>query len=129
MRHPNKQSSDKSKKHNNHSLSVTKTEVYQGAIPPPDMMEGYGRLDSTFPDRILKMAENEQKHSHVMDNKTHWAVLVQTSAGVLSGVFTMVSLCYLIYFSISNNQSNVAIAIVGAMAAIIGVFVYRQKNK
>ena len=35
------------------SLSVTKTEVYPRSIPPPDMMEGYRTLDSSFPNRIL----------------------------------------------------------------------------
>lgn len=73
------------------SLSVTKTEVYQGAIPPPDMMEGYRTLDSSFPNRILTMAEKEQEHSHTMDKKTHIAVLIQTSVGMLSGIITIFS--------------------------------------
>ncbi|UZO81173.1 DUF2335 domain-containing protein [Aquimarina sp. ERC-38] len=124
---PNK---NKNPNENNQSgLSVTKTQLYKGAIPPPDMMAGYKKLDSTFPDRILKMAEKEQKHSHNMDSKTHFAIMLQTTVGLLSGVLTMASLCYLIYYSVSNDQSSVAISIVSAMAAIIGVFVYRFKRK
>ncbi len=60
-------------------VSLTKTQVYQGAIPSPEMMEGYKNLDSTFPNRILSMAEKEQSHSHKMDGKIHIAVLIQTS--------------------------------------------------
>ncbi|MGB0880138.1 MAG: DUF2335 domain-containing protein [Polaribacter sp.] len=111
------------------NVSVTKTEVYQGAIPPPEMMEGYKILDNTFPNRILSMAEKEQEHSHKMDGKTHLAVLIQTSVGMLAGVITMFSLCYLVYYSITNDMENVAMSIVGSMAAIIGVFIYRYRRR
>lgn len=128
MKPPNKKNNPKGSNQSK-SVSVTKTEVYQGAIPPPEMMEGYKFLDNTFPDRILSMAEKEQSHSHKMDKKTHVAVLIQTSVGMLAGVVTMFSLCYLVYYSITNDMENVAMAIVGSMAAIIGVFLYRYRRK
>lgn len=34
-----------------------KTEIYQGVLPPPTMMMGFGNVDSSFPERIVKMAE------------------------------------------------------------------------
>lgn len=111
------------------SVTQTTTEVYQGAIPPPEMMEGYKYLDETFPNRILRMAEKEQTHSHNMDRKTHIAILVQTSVGMLAGIITMFSLCYLVYYSITNNMENVAMSIVGSMAMIIGVFIYRYRRR
>ena len=112
----------------NQRLSVTKTEVYQGAIPPPDMMEGYKILDSSFPDRILKMAEKEQSHAHQMSSKAHFSVMFQISIGLIAGVLTMASLCWLVFYAVSNSQPTVAIATVSGMAAIIGVFVLRYKK-
>lgn len=109
------------------SLSVTKTEVYQGALPPPDMMQGYQQLDKSFPDRIITMAEKEQNHSHKVESKRNTTILIQSSIGLLAGLITMGTLCYLIYFAIASGQTSVAITIVGSMAAIIGVFIYKSK--
>lgn len=92
-------------------------------------MEGYKELDPSFPDRILKMAEKEQCHAHKMDKRVHFSVLSQTAIGLLAGLSAMTFLCYLVYFSIIHDHSGVAIAIVSAMAAIIGIFVYSHKKK
>ena len=112
----------------NKSIAVRKTEIYKGAIPPPDMMEGYKALDPSFPDRILSMAEKEQAHVHEMDKTTQRFAILQISVGLLAGLLTMGCLCWLIYFAITSNLPEVAIAIVTAMAAIIGVFVFRNRN-
>ncbi len=48
---------------------------------------------------------------------------------MLAGVVAMFSLCYLTYYSIANDVQNVAIAIVGSMATIIGVFIYRFRQR
>ncbi len=111
------------------NLSVTKTQVYQGTIPPPEMMEGYKNLDNTFPNRILSMAEKEQSHYHKMNEKTHTAVLTQMIIGMIAGVVTMFSLCYLVYYSITNNMEYVATTIVFSMFAIISVFIFRYIRK
>lgn len=44
--------------------------VYKGPIPPVSEMEGYKLVDSSFPDRILKMAESEQAHRHEMEKNS-----------------------------------------------------------
>lgn len=41
-----------------------------GPIPPPQILKGYGDVDPTFPQRILKMAEDEQSHRHDMERQT-----------------------------------------------------------
>ena len=36
---------------------ISQTQVYQGLIPPPDMMVGFKQLGDDFPERILCIAE------------------------------------------------------------------------
>jgi len=36
---------------------------YQGVIPPPDMLEKFKKLDSTLPERLVKMAEISLENS------------------------------------------------------------------
>lgn len=42
---------------------------YSGPIPPAKEMEHYQQIDSSFPARIMKMAEKEQEHKIKMDEK------------------------------------------------------------
>ncbi len=51
------------------SGSLISATHYSGPIPPPATLEGYGKIDPTFPDRIISMAEKEQNHQHQMETK------------------------------------------------------------
>lgn len=39
-------------------LQASKTEFYHGTVPPPAMLKDFGSVDASFPERILKMAED-----------------------------------------------------------------------
>ena len=39
-------------------LQASKTEFYQGTVPPPAMLRDFGVVNASFPERILKMAED-----------------------------------------------------------------------
>lgn len=43
------------------------SEHYEGAIPPPKIVEGYERICPGATDRILAMAENDLKHKHELE--------------------------------------------------------------
>lgn len=42
---------------------------FVGPLPPPGILEGYSKIDKSFPERIVKMAEKEQKHRHIQQKK------------------------------------------------------------
>ena len=44
-----------------HSVSVS---AFKGPIPPPATLEGYKRIVSTAPERIIRMAERSQNQHH-----------------------------------------------------------------
>ncbi|MBF0538240.1 MAG: DUF2335 domain-containing protein [Nitrospirae bacterium] len=43
--------------------------TFSGPIPPPDILKRYGELSSDFPERIIKMAEEEAIHAHDMERE------------------------------------------------------------
>ena len=42
---------------------------FVGPIPPPALIADYGKIDSSFPERIMTLAENETAHRHRMEEK------------------------------------------------------------
>lgn len=43
------------------ALYQEKQVVFEGAIPHPDILKGYGEIDKSYPERIIKLAENHAK--------------------------------------------------------------------
>jgi uncharacterized membrane protein len=50
------------------SISV-RASTFVGPIPPPDILNEYNQVLPNAADRIIQMAENEQKHRHSMQEK------------------------------------------------------------
>lgn len=42
---------------------------FTGPLPPPKILAGYADINQTFPERIMKMAEKEQKHRQRQQKK------------------------------------------------------------
>jgi uncharacterized membrane protein len=49
--------------------SVLETFSFSGPLPPPEVLEKYGDINKSFPERIIKMAEKEQKNRHLNNKK------------------------------------------------------------
>lgn len=46
-----------------------KLQFHQGPLPPPEVLQGYGDIDASFPKRIMQLAEREQEHRHENERK------------------------------------------------------------
>jgi uncharacterized membrane protein len=42
---------------------------FSGPLPPPKFLADYGKINETFPERIVKMAEREMRHRHSQQKK------------------------------------------------------------
>jgi len=62
-----------------------KIESFEGPIPPPAIVEGYEKIITGGADRILKLAEKEQRHRHQWDDKALNIEGQMTSLGLKSG--------------------------------------------
>lgn len=47
--------------------SLEVIQKFEGPIPPASELEHYGRIDVSLPNRIMAMAESEQRHRHEYD--------------------------------------------------------------
>ncbi len=105
-------------------LAVFQRDIHSGPLPHPEILKGYQQIDPSFPERIMAMAEREQEHAHSLEEQRNKNAILITTIGVATGFIVFIMLCVALYFSIINALSSVAISIVGAMAGIIGLFVY-----
>ena len=104
--------------------------LYQGAIPPPEMMEHFARIDATLPGRIIGMAENEgidrRLKERAIIQKAFVVDILSTILGFLS-VLGVIWLCY--QFVLKGYASQAAAVACGVIVSLAVIFVLRRKPK
>lgn len=117
----------------NPSFSIQQMEqmeqMFAGPLPHPDILKGYGNIDSSFPDRILKLAEKDQEHSISMEEyaikENFKANRRGTDAGLIVCVLAILIGAFLIY-----NDKSVAglVTLLTPLAGLIVVFIKSNKK-
>lgn len=51
------------------SQTLIEEHFYSGPVPTPEDLARFGRVNPSFPDRLVAMAESEQRHRHKMDSE------------------------------------------------------------
>lgn len=74
----------------NNISSLTLRSEFAGPIPHPKLMAEYKQVDSTFPDRILKMAEDDLKITHRMQFLGWISVYSLSVILIIAGVVLLV---------------------------------------
>ena len=116
--------------------------IFSGPIPSPDLMKEYHKVDKSFPNRIMTMAEDTLKHrqdvqhreldqgKEIIDLKrieqktdSRNSLLGITSAFIICIIFTVLT-----YVLISNNHPIIGSAFgIGTLTALVGTFVHGTK--
>lgn len=94
-------------------------EFSSGPLPPPQFFQAY---EATLPgaaERILAMAEREQKSRHVREARGQWMAFLLALLGLLGGV----ALVYL-----DKSLEGLA-AMVVSIAIVIGVFITSKRPR
>lgn len=130
-RNSNPQNQNNLAPHNKPQGKTTVTaSLYQGAIPPPDMMEHYKEIDPSFPSRILAMAEDEGLHRRRYNDKLLSRSVLLDILGSSFGLIAVLAISLLSYFFMINGYAadgrTIAVVI---MVALAGVFVYKKTTK
>ncbi len=104
--------------------------LYQGVIPPPDMMEHYKEIDPSFPGRILAMAETEGEHRRAYDKAILKKSFSLDIVGNVLGFLAVMGVAVLAYFFMINGHADEGKAIaIGVMLGLATIFVLRKKWK
>jgi uncharacterized membrane protein len=107
---------------------------YKGLIPSPEMMEGFKSVDSSFPERILAMAEKNSEARNkiaiqesnvkekLVDNQK-FAIEVDAKFKTRGQIFTLMIALFFIalsaFFGYIGKETAAIISIIGGLGAII----------
>lgn len=62
---------------------------FHGPLPPPEVLRDYGEVIPGLPDKIVEMAENEQKHRHDLEQTDLGSDRLEAKRGQYLGAVTM----------------------------------------
>jgi len=103
-------------------------------LPDPDTLERYERVMPGFAERIMSMAEGEQKNRHNSDasiisnqHKQHKRDTDTFRWGQFYALLAVAGVIWLCYYMVSKGCANAAATI--GVAAIVGVIVAFHNKK
>lgn len=100
---------------------------YKGPIPPPDYLNGYKEVLPNAPERILTMAEEQQKHRMAMENMIVRRNLQLSERGQFFGfIIVLLFLIAAIYLALNNHETLAGIIMGTTLLGVLGVFVLNK---
>jgi uncharacterized membrane protein len=92
------------------------SERYQGPIPHPDILKKFGEVDSSYPERIMKMTEdNNRSEIRIRERESMLGPLGQ----VLSFILGLTGFGISALFAIKGLEAGAIAAAIGGIAPII----------
>jgi uncharacterized membrane protein len=105
-------------------------EVYSGPIPHPDFLKKFGDIDPSFPERIMKMAEDNNKADITMRNRFSLSGLISPLLGqIFSFLISGIGFGAAILFGLRGIETGAIAATIGGIAPIIIAALANMKTK
>lgn len=115
------------KRSDNEYLEAHQISGYSGPIPHPDILIGLKNVDETFPERIMKMAENHAKTEDELNRKI---VRSNTLSLILGQIFSFLFGCLGIVACVyTATKGNVTGSVMSALAVIVQFTMSAIKRK
>ncbi|QNT79283.1 DUF2335 domain-containing protein [Entomobacter blattae] len=93
--------------------------ISRGPIPPPEIMAGYGKINKSFPDRIMKMAERNREDRIELYKKDLEKHYFANNLRVIAFTFIiLVAIAAVVILVIFNHEA--AAAIIGTITSLGG---------
>ena len=103
---------------------------FQGPLPSPDILQGFEYVLPGAAERIMKMAEKEQDARHKIERKLSSLGIFVMILGIVAGIFSLITIGYLIKYAIDNNAIEVAVTLSStSLIGVIGIFVWFRISK
>ncbi|MDI6572750.1 DUF2335 domain-containing protein [Leuconostoc lactis] len=110
---------------------------YQGPLPPSQELDRYNKIDNTFANRIVTMAENQAKHRQEMEqiNANNQTKIIKREArdsllGLIFGLIIVSVALYLAFLMIEAHQYTGGIfTIFTVIGTIVAAFIIGNKSK
>lgn len=103
---------------------VRVTNQYIGPLPSPEDMQGFGNIDTSFPERIMQEFEKNSEHTRQQEQIALQAQITETRRGqymaffvILGGFIGTMALAYS-----GKNAASIAVGLGTAVMVFKGVF-------
>jgi len=101
-----------------------------GPLPAPEALERYNQILPGAADRILAMAERQEQHRQELEQQVITSNISSQKLGVKLGfVIAMTAIVGGIGLALAGKSGAGLTSIIGALAALVGVFVYGKKHQ
>ena len=100
---------------------------YSGPLPPPEALERYNQIVPGAAERLIAMAENQHTHRQELEKHViHSNVSAQKLGTILGFIVAMTVIIGGVYLVHEGKSGEGLAAILTALAALVGVFVYSK---
>ena len=114
-------------KGSNGVTQVAMSQTYEGPLPTPADFSAYKDALPSAPERIMVMAESEQRYRQKINNKVVNLGSIESFCGMITA-FLVVILCLgaAMYLAL-HEQSTVAIVLIGAVTGLAAIFYLKKQ--
>jgi uncharacterized membrane protein len=105
-------------------IGVTRISSFSGPLPPPDILQKYKDIQPDFPERILKLTEQEAVHRREITRKALRLEAIETFLGQLFGLVVALA-AFSVTAYLGSIGHSVAASIIGsgAIVALVTAFI------
>jgi uncharacterized membrane protein len=97
-------------------IAAQKHEVFLGPIPSPSILGDYRKLDPSYPDRIIRMAEQHAEADVLLKNREASAI---GRGQVFSFILGIIGFGTAIFLAVKKLEAGAIAAAIGGIAPII----------
>jgi len=109
--------------------AVVAQQTFSGPVPPPGLMAEYKTVDPDLPNRILTMAEQEQKHAHEMELSALTATVANETRGqIFAFVVSLIIIIGAVYLIGTGKQIAGTILAGSTLIGLAYLFITGRKK-
>ena len=111
------------------AVSVQSVRHFQGPLPPPQALEQYEAVLPGCAERIVSMAEAQAAHRRALEPRViEGNVAAERRGQVFAFTLALVALVGGVWLIYQGKDAEGLTAIIGALAGLVGVFVYGRRK-
>ena len=103
--------------------------MWQGPLPNPEALEHYGRIDESFPARVIAMAERQALHRQENETRRAKAASRDSLLGIVAGLLiALAGLGVCAYLAMHGHDEVAGIIGGSTLLGMVTVFVVGKKR-
>ncbi|MFC4870418.1 DUF2335 domain-containing protein [Negadavirga shengliensis] len=103
---------------------------HSGPLPTPETLNEYNLIITNGADRIMQMAELEQKHRHAIENRLTRRQLNQSFNGQIFGLIIALTALYVGFQLVMHDYETAGAVLLGStIVSLVALFVIGRKLK